>query len=253
MPRLYYKEEIASLTRSPSLLGSVTICSLDVHGHTAAEIDALKPIALTLPRLDRLSIRMASLSDEDPVKYVFLPQPGDIMPPVRTLCFRNICFDSKQADVWAECLQHNTLRHLELDGSMENVDLLTCLTGCVSGLMSLAIRVKYNIKLETQQLSNKLGPFLSEVCCLTAFSGYNLSQQILPTVVSRHVTNLQRLRFREMPYLSRFRVRDDWDSTSEDIRNLAPQLPNLHPLGINIEVGDRLVSSSSCTSEQETR
>ena len=253
VPRLYYKEKIASLTRSPLLLGSVTIRSLDVHGYTAAEMDALKPIVFTLPRLDCLSIRTASLSDEYPVKYVFSLQPGDIVPPVRTLCLRNICFDPKQADVWAECLQHNTLRHLELDGCMETMDLLTCLTGCLLGLTSLAIRAKYNTQLETQQLSNKQGPFLSEVRCLSAFSGYNLSQQILPTVVSRHGTNLQQLRFCEMPYLSRFRVRDDWDSSSEDIRNLAPQLPNLPRLEINLEVGDRLVSSSSCTSEEETR
>lgn len=227
----------------------MAIRSLKVNCYTAAQVDAVRPVVFALPCLDRLSIKMAYIDHRDPVSYVFSPRPGEIMPPVRTLCFTNISFHPQQTDGWAECVQHDTLRHLGLDGSLETMDLLTCLTGCVAGLTSLAIRINCSTYRETRQVSNRLGPFLSEVSCLTAFTGYNLSKRILPTVVSRHGSHLQRLRFRGTPYTLGFRVRNDCHLSSHNIRNLASDLPNLHRLGIHLKVGDQLVSPSSRVGE----
>lgn len=211
----------------------------------------LRSIVFALPRLDRLSITLESNRYGDRDIFAFSPRPGRIMPRLRTLCFTNISFHPQQEDAWVQCLRNShTLRHLGLDGSLMTMNLLTWLTGRVSGLTSLMIRLRRRTSDQVQQLSERLDRFLSTVPCLIAFTGYNLSKKILRTVVvPRHGAHLQRLRFQGSPsYLQGW---DDWlrDNcllSSRDLRILALQLLNLRRLGIRFHFEWRSVRTFLC-------
>lgn len=215
------------------------------------DINALGKVILSLHNLERLILKYHSgqpFRRRRPLSIFQLPS-GSTLPPLRVLSFTNLSFDSEEAVRWAQCLQHQDLQSLALDGTTQICELLSCFSGCVSNLKSLAIRVSDGTSPDIiAQIVKSLDGFLRKITELRAFTAYDLSKEVPRPVTLYHGNHLRLLRFRHtrFPFLEMPELQNSECLFSPDeLRDLSTDLPLVERLGFELFFKGKMRNSQS--------
>lgn len=234
-------------------MGASYIRSLDIT-YTSTPTDhtdinqELGKVIVSLPNLERLILKHCAnphVRDNRPMPVLHLP-PGSTLPTLRFLAFTNFDFTSKQAAAWARYLRDRNLGHLSLDGATGLSDLIHAFSsGCLSHLESLLIQVSDVFNTIKPQFFTLLDRFLQGFIKLQACTLCNIPNDVLHSVVRHQGCHLRQLRFvtsnmqifRRLGY-----ARLNGLVSLEEMDELSAELPLLETLGIDLIIGDTMVS-----------
>ncbi|RJE24637.1 hypothetical protein PHISCL_03003 [Aspergillus sclerotialis] len=192
---------------------------------------------MSLPNLNRLILKYFT-RERGGTMPIFGLTPGSMLPSLRTLALTNFRFGPKEAAGWAQYLRNQHLRRLSLDGNIEMLDFIDCLSGYVPALESLTIRISNGTDPDTKSRTTRLlDAFLSHIDGLTAFTAYDLPKEVLYSAARYQRSHLRQLRFRETGYPELRWSGDqgkDCPFSPEELKTLSSELPRIEQLGIDL-------------------
>lgn len=244
-PHLYIESRASGLTSAISPRPLLHSVSLAWYPWNKPASSFIKRLILSSPSLNTCKLKgfssdySGNTSEDTPS---FILSPNDIFPPIKTLHAINCRFPSGQAEIWAQCLQFNNLRHLTLHDRIDILDLLTHLTGRVPDLTSFEIRIWNCSTTDSSHICMVLEAFLKEINSLESFTAYGLPKAVLPIIKSLHGVNLRKFRFRETSFENMMMNSRQRSSVSyEELKDLASSLLRVETLGIDLKFEGRLV------------
>ncbi|CEN60230.1 hypothetical protein ASPCAL02671 [Aspergillus calidoustus] len=250
-PQLYYEGLPQAITSNSLFIGASFIKSLSITCEPAPVeehvVNKLGKLILSLSRLERLILKQAGdrywRDNKTLQNPAFRLAPDSKLPPsLRILSFTNFTFNEEQAAAWARCARG--VEYLALDGYMQLSTLLEALSGPLSGLKSLTLRV-------LNDEDHPIGPqflaildrFLQSIAKLECFSTYNFPKSVLVSVIRYHGNHLRQLRFRETGY-SRIHLQGpeykDCLFSRDELYQLANELPHVERLGLDLRFEDKI-------------
>ncbi|KAL2811861.1 hypothetical protein BJX63DRAFT_265435 [Aspergillus granulosus] len=206
-PQLFYEGAPQAITSEPLLIGasytkslSITCPPTPVQDNSA---NKLGKVILSLPRLERLSLKRAAdrfwRQSGACISPVFCLGPDSELPrSLRILSFANFTFNEEQAAAWARCIKPLNIYHLGLDGFSRVSTLLSALVGSVPGLRSFAIRVLNGPDAPIDpHFVPLLDQFLQSLNQLECLFIRDLPKEVLGSVIRHQGKHLRQLRFGE--------------------------------------------------------
>ena len=247
-PYLLYEGSSHDFIGNSALEGIPYIRSLSITCNSRLkrhDISALGKVIMSLPNLNRLVLKCFT-GKRGGIIPIFPLTPGSMLRSLRILALTNFWFGPKEAAGWVQYLRNQQLQHLSLDGNIEMLDFIDCLSGFVPALESLTIRIYNAIDPDTNaRTSTVLDAFLSLINAPRAFTAYDLPKEVLYSAVRYQRSYLRQLRFRGTGY-PELRWSGDQGKecpfSPEELKALSAELPRIEQLGIDLRFKGKTVS-----------